>query len=95
MFDGAKLKEARLAAGFTQDQLAWESKSSQRNIVRWERGHNQPRPSSVQRLADSTGRPVEFFYSQAAVQDMSGVEDALMGALRLLVDRAVRERNVA
>ena len=81
----------------TQDQLAWSAKTSQRNIVRWERGHTQPRAGVVARLAEATGHPVEFFYTETdgpdATDDDKMVAD-LMAALRAFVV-STNERTAA
>lgn len=97
MFDRAKMKQARLAAGLTQDQLAWHALTSQRNIVRWEQGHNVPRPAAVARIAEATGHPVEFFHieTESADDEPAGVEEALVNDLLAVIRQIVRAETKA
>lgn len=58
---GSRIRSARLAAGFTQAQLARAVQTSERNIVRWENDRNAPRFEHVTAIARATGKDVEFF----------------------------------
>lgn len=52
---GEKLKEARLAAGLTQVQLANMVGVCQRDISRWENGHREPGVLVVKKMAQVLG----------------------------------------
>lgn len=60
-FDGAKLREARLATGLSQDELARKLAVGVRNVSRWETGANEPRFEHVAAISEATGQPLEFF----------------------------------
>lgn len=59
--NGAKIKEARLAAGFTQAALAMAIETRERNIIRWENDQHEPRAEFIAAIARETDRPIEFF----------------------------------
>jgi transcriptional regulator with XRE-family HTH domain len=63
---GAKIKKARLAAGMTQNQLARQIDTRERNIIRWENDQHEPRFEYVAAIADATGEPLEFFMADDA-----------------------------
>lgn len=52
---GEKIRQARLKQGMSQSQLARAVGVSERNVVRWETGRNQPRLEHVLRIADACG----------------------------------------
>ena len=58
---GAKLKELRMAAGWTQAQLAEKANISQRAVSHWEQGLREPSWSNVLALADALGVSIEEF----------------------------------
>lgn len=91
------MKQARHAAGLTQDQFAWHALTSQRNIVRWEKGHNVPRPDAVARIAEATGHPVEFFHTETQRDDdaAAGLEEALVNDLLALIRQIVKAETKA
>lgn len=60
-FDRQKFREARGA--LTQSAYARVIGTSERNIIRWERGEHVPTERSVARVARATGKPKSFFYS--------------------------------
>jgi transcriptional regulator with XRE-family HTH domain len=63
---GSRIRTARLAAGLTQAQLARSIGSGERNIVRWENDRNAPRTAFLARIADATGKPLEYFLVEEA-----------------------------
>jgi transcriptional regulator with XRE-family HTH domain len=67
--NGSKIRDARHSAGMTQAELARAIKTSERNIVRWEASQNQPRVSSVARIAEATGHDIDFFLTGSAEDD--------------------------
>lgn len=50
------VRGARRAAGLTQQQLAERLGTTQSVISRWERGHDEPRLSTLAEIARATGR---------------------------------------
>lgn len=58
---GARIRQARLRAGLTQAELARATKTSERNIVRWETSANAPRMESVAAIARATGHTLDDF----------------------------------
>lgn len=58
----ARIKEAR--GEFTQRELADKLGVDPISVSRWERGVVEPSSRRVRRIAEITGRPVEFFYTE-------------------------------
>src|SRR5690349_4843575 len=56
-----RLVEAREALGITQQELAELLGKSDSTISNWERGHQSPEPSSLQRLSDVLKIPTQYF----------------------------------
>lgn len=61
---GKKIRQARLAAGLTQSQLARAVDTSERNIVRWETERNAPRMTHLAGIAQATGKDVDHFLAE-------------------------------
>ncbi len=57
--NGSRIRQARLAAGMSQGQLARQIGTSERNIVRWETSKNQPRVESIAAIAEATGHDID------------------------------------
>lgn len=93
---GKLIREARLAAGLSQGQLARMISTSERNIVRWETSKNQPRVESVAAIAEATGRDVDFFLTVDGAEASDDDEESdgsmtLDAFLHLRVRQVVRE----
>jgi len=59
---GARLRELRVAAGLTQQQLADKAGVSQRGLAQWETGRRkEPGWNQIQALADALGVSCEAF----------------------------------
>jgi transcriptional regulator with XRE-family HTH domain len=56
---GQKLQRLRLAAGYTQEQLAEAAGVSVHNLRNWEHDHRQPRLEAVFKLAKALNVPME------------------------------------
>lgn len=52
--------------GLTQRELAALLDIEPVNVSRWERGVAEPRLQHIRRLADLTGKPVSWFFEEAA-----------------------------
>lgn len=50
------VRQSRASAGLTQAQLAERLGTTQSVVSRWERGHDEPRVSTLQAIARATGR---------------------------------------
>lgn len=63
-----RIREARLGARLTQEQLAEKIGTRARNIVRWEKtggeGAHEPRSRYVAAIAVATGKDVAFFFQK-------------------------------
>lgn len=71
---GARIKQARFAAGMTQAALARATGVSERNIVRWENDQHAPRFDHVERIAEATDCDISFFTAPAGDSSESGSE---------------------
>lgn len=94
---GARIREARHAAGLTQAALATAAGTRERNIIRWENNQHAPRLEHVAAIAHATGKTVDFFLNgdgdkPAAEEDdeESEIVAALTIALRALVRAELR-----
>ncbi len=64
---GDNIRRCRLAAGFTQHDLAVKLGSSDAMAVsRWERGVHRPNEENLVALAELLGRDVAWFYSESS-----------------------------
>lgn len=61
--DPARVFEARAELGLSQELLARRIGCSLGAVGGWERGIASPRRALVERLAEATGKSVEFFYA--------------------------------
>lgn len=57
-FVSKRIKEARIAAGMTQDELAEKTGLPQSHICRLERGAHSPSHKTLERLANALGVPL-------------------------------------
>lgn len=58
-----KIKKARTEAGLSQGQLAAAIGSSTRSISLWETTDREPEFKFLERIAQATGRSLDFFRS--------------------------------
>jgi transcriptional regulator with XRE-family HTH domain len=57
----AALRQARINAGLTQEELARRIDVRAVAVSRWERGVHQPGLDRLQRIAEATRTPIETF----------------------------------
>ncbi len=55
-----RIKEAREARGWTQEQLAMEMETTQQTIQRWESGQTDPKSSAIVEISRILGITVSF-----------------------------------
>ena len=56
-----RIRRARREAGFSLDHLAVQVGSSRQHLIRLEQGQHRPRMEMLSRIAEATGRQVEWF----------------------------------
>jgi len=78
---GARLREARLASGLTQEELG-RGVATKGFISLIERGRATPSLPKLRVLADRLGRPISFFFVEAPDQDLSYLLKAAELAIR-------------
>ena len=64
-FDGSKLRELRLRRALTLRELGVQSGVAYDSINAIELGRQQPRPSTVRRLAEALGVSPEVFFTDS------------------------------
>lgn len=85
---GRRVREARLSAGFTQEQLAQRiGLKSTRTLQRWEAGATKPYPRQLFALARATGRDAGYFDADddADPDRAARAGESLMAALHFYV----------
>lgn len=85
---GSRIREARLSAGMTQATLAHATRTRERNIVRWENGHNEPRFEHVAAIARATGKEMSFFTDGLGDDEDEEEDHAVMLRAAYHLDRA-------
>lgn len=95
-----RIKEAREARGWTQEQLAAEMNTTQQTIQRWESGQTDPKASVIKEISRVLGITVSFIMNIEdegnEVEGLSTDERKLLKYYRQLPnDRKRMVRNVA
>ncbi len=62
----ARIRRARRDAGLTLDGLAEHVGTSRHHLIRLEKARHRPRVEMLQRIADATGKPYDFFLVEEA-----------------------------
>ena len=65
VYVGARVREARLAAGLSQTTLAGMLGVAYQQIQKYENASNRISCSRIGRIAAALGRPVEWFFDEA------------------------------
>jgi transcriptional regulator with XRE-family HTH domain len=94
---GARIRQARLEAGFSQEAFAAEIGTSRRHMIRLERGDHRPSKPMLRRIAEASGREATWIDPDADEEDRQAAV-ALVELLRLHVRELVRievERTLA
>lgn len=84
-----RIKEAREARGWTQEQLAIEMDTTQQTIQRWESGQTDPKASIIKDMSRILGITVSFIMNaetdkSSESQVLSDDEQELLKAYRTL-----------
>jgi transcriptional regulator with XRE-family HTH domain len=97
-----RLKEARLGAGFTQQELARRVGVQRASVSQWESGTTVPRTENLARVAKETRKPLAHFMIGVAAKALRAepnltVSDALVNQLASLPAplRLIAERRIA
>jgi len=94
---GTRIREARLARGWTHEELALRMDANWRTVQRWQNG-NLPRLQTLLRLADVLGVPPSHFVepedSVATVNDLRELVDELTARVDALA-RALASQELA
>ena len=79
-----RIKEAREAAGLTQEELGESVGVTMQTVYRWEAGTVFPRIQQVEKMAELFNRPCYwFFYPYEAQQEQpKKQDDATLGTIR-------------
>ena len=86
-----KIRAARRAENWTQEEFARLLNVSTRTVSRWELGDDQPRPKRLRQIAKLTGRRVSWL-----LDSEDELIDALINALVVIRERqADREEEAA
>lgn len=67
-----RLKRARTAKGWTQDELATRADVSRWTVMRWEQGAQEGKPEHLRRVAEAVGIPTTEAF--AAIGWLTGVQ---------------------
>lgn len=57
----ARIKRARKGANLSHDRLAEGAETSRQHLIKLEKGKHRPRAEMLLRIADATGREVDWF----------------------------------
>lgn len=60
-FIAARIKRARKTAGLSHDKLGALCGMYRANLIKLEQGRHRPRLATLQRIAEATGRTVDWF----------------------------------
>jgi len=88
---GARLREARLRAGLSQEQLAAEVGSDRHHLITLEKGWYRPRRELLARIAERTGTPFASFGYE--YEDDRPIEAQVREARRFLADLERRAKR--
>lgn len=62
----ARIRRARRQAELTLDRLGEIVGTSRHHLIRLERGDHRPREEMLTRIADATGKPLDYFLVEEA-----------------------------
>ncbi|HWQ01345.1 MAG TPA: helix-turn-helix transcriptional regulator [Gaiellaceae bacterium] len=62
----ARIARARKHTGLSLDRLADAADTSRQHLINLEKGRHRPRLEMLSRIAEATGKPVEYFLVEEA-----------------------------
>lgn len=68
-----KLKLAMLESGFNQVSLAKKIGIKSNSVSQWLTGKNNPKLSTLEKVAQATGKPVNYFFDNSPVGDGNNI----------------------
>lgn len=74
MTAGERIRTARLAKGLTQNALGEKCGIAEPTIRRYELGKLNPKPSTLQKIADALDLPLSFFQATPPFEDLTFLE---------------------
>ena len=77
VYVGARVREARLAAGLSQTTLAGMLGVAYQQIQKYENASNRISCSRIVRIAAALGRPVEWFFDEAPLGPVPQAHDQI------------------
>ena len=83
---GLRIRHARKQAGLSQEALARQIKTSRRNVLRWEGGHNMPRAEHIREIAEATGKSTDYFLGDDEEEE-AALHRVVDDLTRILLDR--------
>lgn len=93
---GPRIREARQELGLSQKRFAERLGTTRRRVIAWESGENVPSALYLRRIAEATGKSIEYFLDGSAADDPEErlPSDDLMQIVRGL-ERMVDQRVMA
>jgi transcriptional regulator with XRE-family HTH domain len=85
-----KIKELRIAAGYSQTDLAKKLEITPNTVSRWESGIYKPRIDDLDRLSRLFGKPIWSFFP-SDVQPANDAQRALLSATGDLPEEDIEE----
>lgn len=83
---GELIKNARIDAGLTQEELSWNAYIPQSTLSKMENGKAEPSASEIVYLSNALSKPLTYFFPSQIVRHLKieEVEDELLNELLIL-----------
>lgn len=83
---GELIKNARVDAGLTQEELSWNAYIPQSTLSKMENGKVEPSASEIVYLSNALSKPITYFFPNQIVRHLKieEVEDELLNELLML-----------
>ena len=83
---GELIKNARIDAGLTQEELSWNAYIPQSTLSKMENGKAEPSASELVYLANAVDKPISYFFPNQIVRHLKieNIEDELLNELLML-----------
>lgn len=96
MFFGQRLKEARLARGYTRSHLSQLSGIHEQVLMKYEKGQSLPAVENFKKVADALDVSADYFlYPHAKMHGIPRVENAELYARYLVLEKLGEEDQKA